>query len=267
DRCALEVAESISKGLGAKAQGRLFDKTRGLLTKLVVFVPQAHVEPVRTALAEAGAGAIGNYDFCTFGVAGEGTFRGGPDTQPFLGKPGVLEKAQEVRLETIFPTALKKRVLSALFEAHPYEEVAFDLYSLDQGPGEKGLVSGLGYGFWGEFPEPKAFSQVSKDVKSLFNIDGFWLTDPSPARVQKIAFAAGNGGSFVEAAAALGCDLFITGEAGYHSALDGARRGMAVMELGHRESEFFFVKTMESWLTALGLRVISRDVPTQRIFM
>ncbi len=265
DQCALEVVEHVSQGLKAQPMGRLVDEPHGSLLKLSVFVPITHAESVRAAICEAGAGHIGHYDFCTFATPGEGTFRGGNLTKPFLGKPGILEKANEIRLETVFPKGMEKKILSALFKAHPYEEVAFDLYCLRQSPSAVGLVRGLGYGFWGKFPSPRPFSEVIKDVKSLFNIDGFWLTDPPPARIKKVAFVAGKGASFVEVAAAQGCELFITGEAGYHTALDGMRRGMAVMELGHRESERFFLSTMKGWLSSAKLRAIELNKPTQRI--
>jgi hypothetical protein len=246
--------------------GRLVDKPAGVLTKLSVFVPTAHIERVRAAICDAGAGHVGNYDFCTFGTAGEGTFRGNDETRPFLGEPGRLEKAQEIRLETVFPKGLERRVLKALFEAHPYEEVAFDLFPVKQPPAKAGLVSGLGYGFWGDFPKARPFPEVVKDVTRIFQVRSFLLTDPAPKKVKRIAFVAGKGASFTEVAAANGCDLFITGEAGYHTALDGSRKGVAVMELGHRESELFFLRTMEKWLRSTGLKTVSLNVPTQKFW-
>ena len=267
DQCALEVVRTISNGLGVTPLGRLIDKPRGALTKLAVYVPETHVDPVREAICEAGAGHIGNYDFCTFTSEGKGTFRGNNRTRPFLGSPGSLEQAREVRLETVFPSGLERKILKALLEAHPYEEVAYDLYALKQAPTSTGIVSGLGYGFWGEFKSAKPFSEVARSVKHLFKLDGFWLTNPPPNRVRKLAFVAGKGASFLDAAASAGCDLFITGEAGYHTALDGARKGVAVMELGHRESERFFLTTMEGWLTSLGVRAtVVRDA-TQKIWI
>jgi dinuclear metal center YbgI/SA1388 family protein len=265
DQCSLEVVDTVAKGLGVVPKGRLVDSGDSTLLKLVVFVPTSHGEAVRDALAQAGAGHLGDYDFCTFSTQGEGTFRGAKGTKPFLGKPGRIEKAQEIRLETVFPKGLKKSVLAAMRSAHPYEEVAFDLYPLEQSPSSLGLVRGLGYGFWGEFSSPKPFSAVVKDVKTVFNTQGFWLTDPPPTRVKRLGFVAGKGASFIEAASAMECDLFITGEAGYHAALDGARRGVAVMELGHRESEIFFISTMESWLSKMGLKTAGLNVPTQKI--
>jgi hypothetical protein len=244
----------------------LLDHPRGALSKLVVFVPRDHVEFVRSALCEAGAGHIGNYDGCTFGSEGTGTFRGGEQSRPFLGKVGRLERVQEVRLETVFPAGLERQILKSLLEAHPYEEVAYDLYAVNQAPAPLGLVRGLGYGFWGEFKSAKPFSEVAKDVKHLFKLDGFWLTNPPPSRVRKLAFVAGKGASFIDAALAAGCDLLITGEVGYHAALDGARKGLAVMELGHRESERFFLTTMEGWLTQLGVRAALVTDATQKIW-
>jgi dinuclear metal center YbgI/SA1388 family protein len=266
DQCALEVVDLITQGLGLKPKGRLIDPSESALLKLVVFVPESHLEELRAELCKAGAGQIGNYDLCTFGVQGQGTFRGSESTQPFIGKPGKLERAQEIRLETILPKALKAQVLNALFKFHPYEEVAYDLYPLEQAAKGQGLISGLGYGFWGEFHSPKPFSDVAKDVKSLFNIHGFWITSPTPSHVTRVGFVAGKGSSFLEAAHSVECDLYITGEVGYHNALSGSRRGLAVMELGHRESERFFGTVMKNWLSGMSLRFVETQMPTQQIW-
>jgi len=266
DQCALEVVRAVSHGLKVEPQGRLIDHEEGSLSKLIAYVPHSHLEQVRTAVTEAGAGHIGNYDSCSFSSSGEGTFRGGKNTHPFLGKPGNLEKVKEFRLETVFPSGLEREIVKALMVAHPYEEVAYDVYRLKQSPSSLGLVRGLGYGFWGEYSRARPFSDVAKDVRKLFSVDGFWLTQPAPSRVKKIAFVAGKGASFTSAAIAEGCDLFITGEAGYHVALDAKRRGMAVIELGHTESERFFLTTMEGWLAELGVKSYPVIDPTQKIW-
>ncbi len=263
DQCALEVVEELAREFGATPRGRLLEHADESLLKLVTFVPAAHVEKVRQALAEAGAGKIGDYDSCAFLAEGEGTFRGGESTNPFLGKPGHLERATETRIETILPRGLKGQVLEALRAAHPYEEVAYDLYSLEQRPPAKGVVRGLGYGFWGELKEPKPYAEFHKDVIRIFGVSGYLHTQPLPQAVRRFAFVAGKGASFVDAAAQLGCDLFITGEAGYHTALAGSHRGMAVLELGHRESEKFFLSTASDWVRELGLRAEPLDLPTQ----
>src|SRR5690606_8973509 len=113
DQCALEVPEAVSKALGFKPLGRLFEGDEAVFLKLVVFVPTSHLENVRNAICSAGAGKIGRYDTCAFSLDGEGTFRGGDGSNPFLGKTGRLEKVRETRLETVFPRGLKKKVLAA----------------------------------------------------------------------------------------------------------------------------------------------------------
>jgi dinuclear metal center YbgI/SA1388 family protein len=266
DQCALEVPQQICEALGVKPVGRLIEKGgRGSLLKLSVFVPKTHSEAVRAALCDAGAGRIGQYDSCTFGTLGQGTFRGNENSNPFLGKPGKLEIAEEIRLETLLPRGLEAPVLKALKKAHPYEEIAYDLFPVEQGPVAVGLNPGIGYGFYGDFAEPKTFPVVAQHVKALFQVDGFWVSEPVPQTIRRIGFVAGKGASFVGAAAAVGCDLFITGEAGYHTALEGSRAGVCVMELGHRESELFFVKTVARWLEEEGLRVEVTNAPTQRL--
>lgn len=266
DVCALEVVGKVSAGLDVRPMGRLFDSSDSALTKLSVFVPSKHLEQVRGALTRAGAGHIGNYGDCTFASVGEGTFRGSNSTKPFIGKPGKLEKTKEHRLETVFPSGLRSEILSALASSHPYEEVAYDLYPVLQVPGKRGIIRGLGYGFWGEFQSPKPFSDVARRVTSLFGVKGFLLTEPAPKRVKRVAFVAGKGSGFVDMASNLGCELMISGEVGYHSAVGGAKKSMAVMEIGHRESERFFLSTMEEWLAEMGLKIWSSDEPLQRIW-
>lgn len=267
DRSALEVPEFVSRALGFTAIGRLYDGDEAEFLKLVVYVPEAYLEKVRAAVCEAGAGKIGRYDTCSFSVSGEGTFRGGAETKPFLGKPGRLERARESRLETVFPRGLKKRVLAAMRESHPYEEIAYDLYRVEQEPSAVGLVSGLGYGVYGDLPKAIPFEEVALRVRKAFGISGFIQTEPAPKRVKRIGFVAGKGGSFAGSAGRVGCDLFITGEAGYHVAREAASDGVAVMELGHRESEVFFLRTVERWCREWGIRSKVLNTPVQSIRM
>jgi len=271
DKCSLEVVDQVSRALGVTPKGRLIDHGSGSLLKLVVFVPETHVDVVREGICAAGAGHIGNYDFCTFGALGEGSFRGSESTKPFIGRPGALEKAAEIRLETVFPRGLRRQVLAALRDVHPYEEIAYDLVPVEQAPSGNGMTRGIGYGFWGDFTSPRLFPDVTKDVKRVFQLNGYVQTDPSlPSRrhrktsVRRIAFVAGKGASFIDAAADAGCDVFVTGEAGYHLALAGARRGMYVIEIGHRESEKYFVPTVSAWCRKLGLRAVSAESAIQK---
>lgn len=248
DRFALEAPLAAAAALGVKPIGRLHDDDEGsTFLKLVVFVPESHAEKVRDAVCAVGAGHVGDYDSCTFSTKGEGTFRGGANTKPYLGKPGSLERAKEVRLETLFPRSLKKAVLRALKEAHPYEEIAYDLYRVEQPPSVKGLVPGLGYGFYGDLPKAISFGEFSKRVKKSFKISGFWASEPAPKAVRRIGFVAGKGASFTRAASHAGCDVFLTGEAGYHVVRESAQSGLAIVEIGHTESELFYLETLAAW--------------------
>jgi dinuclear metal center YbgI/SA1388 family protein len=268
DQCALEVVDAVSQGLSVKPLGRLHEKASGQFLKLSVFVPKTHAEKVRDAICAAGAGQIGQYDFCTFQAEGQGTFRGGEGTVPFIGQPGKLELASEVRLETVLPRGLQKSVMKALFQAHPYEEVAFDLYPVEQGPAEKGLVRGLGYGFWGDLAQPARLSDITRNVFALFQVQGGLLTPSRTGEadplIRRLGYVAGKGASFAGAARARGCDLFITGEAGYHLARELAGEGLSTLELGHPESELFFHSTVTSWLAEIGLPAVESRFSIQK---
>jgi hypothetical protein len=98
--------------------------------KLVVFVPEEALEPVRDALFAAGAGRIGEYERCSWYTTGTGTFLGGDATDPSIGERGREERVPEFRLETVFPADRQADVVAALRTAHPYEEPAFDIYDL-----------------------------------------------------------------------------------------------------------------------------------------
>ena len=120
------------------------------MKKIVVFVPEDHHMNVLNAMCEAGAGWIGNYSHCTFNSRGTGTFLPREGTNPYIGQQGKLEQVEEVRLETIVPESAQARVVQAMLEAHPYEEVAYDIYPLDL-PGRS-----FGLGRIGRLPEKPA---------------------------------------------------------------------------------------------------------------
>lgn len=271
DRCALEVPHALASLLGASLVGRLVDQPQGSLKKLVVFVPQTHTDQVHEALSNAGAGHIGRYEDCAFISQGEGRFRALDGAKPYLGSVGALERAPEDRLETIFPAGLEAEVLQALRESHPYQEIAYDLYGVEQGPSPEGIVRGLGYGFYGDLKKPLASKAFVSKVVKLFEASGALVTGgmgregKKRREFKRIAYVAGKGSSFIGAAHKAGCDVFVTGETGYHDALRAARSGMTVVELGHRESERFYLSTMAGWMEGLGLKAIELNTPQQRM--
>ena len=100
--------------------------------KLVVFVPVSHADKVREAIGKAGAGKIGNYDFCSFSTSGIGRFRGNEKSQPAIGSAGKYESVEEERIEAVVARDLLKKVIAAIKLVHPYEEIAFDIYPLEE---------------------------------------------------------------------------------------------------------------------------------------
>lgn len=99
--------------------------------KFVVFVPVSHADKIRQVLGEAGAGKIGNYDFCTFSTKGIGRFRGNKNSNPAIGVSGEFESVEEERIETVVSRSVLDSVIEKVRTAHPYEEVAFDIYPLE----------------------------------------------------------------------------------------------------------------------------------------
>jgi dinuclear metal center YbgI/SA1388 family protein len=127
------VSIALAEALGLRGPFEVISP-RGSLRKLVIFVPEENVNTVADALANAGAGVIGEYTHCTFRTPGMGTFLGGEATDPYLGEKGRLEKVEEIRLETVVPAHAADRAVAAATAAHPYEEVALDLYPVDGRP-------------------------------------------------------------------------------------------------------------------------------------
>ena len=204
----------------------------GILKKLSTFIPVDHLEKVRSAIFEAGAGVIGNYDQCSFNVVGEGTFRGNENTNPFVGSPGTLHTEKEVRIETVFPAYLESSILSALKKAHPYEEVAFDVYALENKHPEVGL------GVIGELQEPMESIEFLRSVKEVFNCDVIRHTELVTNKIKKVALCGGAGSSFLKNAMRAKADIYITGDFKYHQFFE-AEGQIIIADIGHYESEQF----------------------------
>jgi hypothetical protein len=161
DHIQTGVNKEISDRLGLINTRILQPKSKQLL-KLITYVPHVHAETVRVALFQAGAGHIGNYDECSFNLEGTGTFRPSDDANPFIGEAGKRQLEPETRIELVAPVWLQDRISKALFEAHPYEEVAYD-WTILENP-----MQTVGAGMLGELAEPidstkfKTYSKVNK---------------------------------------------------------------------------------------------------------
>jgi dinuclear metal center YbgI/SA1388 family protein len=198
--------------------------------KIVTFVPAESAERVASAMAEAGAGVIGNYDHCSFRLGGTGTFRGNEASSPTVGRKGRLEHVQEVRLEMTAPSWNVDGVLRAMRRAHPYEEVACDVYPLEN------ISNRFGMGVVGMLPRPARLSGFLAQVKRTLGTGALrWCGSPK-VMVRKIAVCGGSGGDLLESAIRAGADLFLTADVKYHAFQEASGR-IALVDAGHYETE------------------------------
>ncbi|MEW5954574.1 MAG: Nif3-like dinuclear metal center hexameric protein [Bacillota bacterium] len=199
--------------------------------KLVVFVPVEHTDAVREAVGRAGAGWIGNYSDCAFQLRGTGTFRPREGANPYLGRQGQLEMVEEMRLETIVRARDVSSVVRAMLAAHPYEEAAYDLYPLkNQGPSQ-------GFGRVGKSAGEMPLADYVQFVKAGLNLAGLRYGGELSRMVRKVAVCGGSGADFWPLAARAGADVLVTGDIGYHAAVDMRAAGLAYIDAGHYCSE------------------------------
>ena len=231
DNVHLGVNKRICEKLGLNNIKTLSPKSE-ILTKLTTFIPIDETNNVLDALFAAGAGEIGNYDHCSFQVDGTGTFRPGDDSSPHIGSKNTDETVKEKRVEVVFPTYLSGRILNALNQAHPYEEVAYYLTPLSNKNQE------VGSGMIGELPEPIKASAFLNQLKETFKTDCVRHTAPHRDTVQKIAVCGGAGSFLLNKAIGAKADIFITGDFKYHDFFEADNR-IIVADIGHYESEQF----------------------------
>lgn len=233
---ALDVAEGgtndvLADALGIKERVPLrAAEGRDAALKLVTFVPEEHVEAVSSALFAAGAGRIGKYSSCSFRSPGTGTFFGEAGANPAVGQAGRLERAAEIRVETLVPTGRVDAVVRALRAAHPYEEPAFNLVRLAAAP------AGLGFGRVGSVNRARAGAVVDR-IKTALGVTHVLVAGPVDREVSRAAVCAGSGGDLLDEAVASRADLLLTGELRHHDALRAAEAGLTVVCTRHSTSE------------------------------
>jgi dinuclear metal center YbgI/SA1388 family protein len=231
DNIRLGVNKKIGDKLGLQNCRVLAPKT-GLLKKIVTFVPSTHYEKVQQVIFAAGAGSIGNYDSCSFNIEGMGTFRGNSSSKPFLGKPNEFNKETEIRIESIFEASREHQLIANLLKVHPYEEVAYDIYPLDN------AHPGVGSGMIGEFKEAMDEKDFLNHVKKTFKVSTIKHTKTLGKEIQKVAFCGGSGRFLLKNAIQSGADAFITSDFKYHEFFD-AENKLVLVDTGHFESEQF----------------------------
>lgn len=224
---------------------------RDELVKLVVFVPESHLETVRNALLEYGQ-ALGNYRGCSFAAPGEGTFTPLAGACPSIGQVGVQERVSERRLELLLRRDQLPRALKALLAAHPYEEPAFDCYPLLN----EGTVRGLGR--IGILETSCTLAWLSERICELLGCGTVRLVGDPERQIRTVAVCSGSGASLMKDALRAGADLLVTGDCKYHEAREAEASGIALLDAGHFATERLMVASVQQFLqnslSAAGFR-------------
>ena len=207
---------------------------QAVLRKLFVFVPTTHAESLRNALFEAGGGHISNYSECSFSSPGKGTFKAGENAHPFAGKMGERHSEDEIKLEIIFPYWLQANLLKAMIKMHPYEEVAYDIISLQN------AHETTGSGLIGLLPEPMEEHAFLQFLKQAFNLQIIKHTLLLNKMVTRVAVCGGAGSFLVKEAFNMAADIYETSDMKYHEFFD-ANSQMVIADIGHFESEQFTI--------------------------
>ena len=246
DNVKLGVNKKIADKLGLINQQILAPK-KSLLKKLVTFVPHSHLEIVRQDLFAAGAGNIGNYSQCSFTNEGVGSFKPNELANPFSGTKGELSLEKETRLEVIFETVNLQTILSALYKNHPYEEVAYDVYQLEN------KHHNIGSGMVGELEKPISEKEFLDNLTKIFGLKTLKHTAFLNKPIKKVALCGGSGSFLIKNAINSKSDIYISSDFKYHEFFDAENR-ILIADIGHYESEQF---TPE-----IFYEIISKKFPT-----
>ena len=230
------VNDGICNALGLKNKKILMPKNNAL-EQMLIYVPSEYAEKVKEALFEAGAGNIGFYDECSFSAEGKGSFRPLDGSQPFSGENGKREIADEVAISVIFESYKRNEILQAARQAHPYEEVAYQIYPLQN----ENQFSGLG--MYGELEEEMEETQFLQFLKQTFGLKVIRHSHLVGKKIKRVGVLGGSGASGIKKALSSKCDVYITGDVKYHDFFM-AEDKMLICDIGHFESERFVVQQL-----------------------
>ncbi len=233
DNVVLGVNGKIAEKLGLQNVKILAPKQK-ILRRLITYAPNEKAEDVRKALFNAGAGHIGKYAECSFNSKGTGTFKAQKGADPFIGEIGKQHQEQETKIEIVYPFYLETQVMNALIDNHPYEEVAYDIFTIEN------AHNGIGAGIIGDLNEEADENAFLKSLKQLFNTAVVRHTALLNKRVKKVAVCGGAGAFLISSALQQGAHFYITADIKYHEFFD-AEGKMVIADVGHYESEQFTV--------------------------
>jgi len=261
--------DNVANGVNAKICEKLQVKAAKILLpgkekmlKLVTFTPPENLENILSELSKAGAGEIGNYESCSFQVNGMGTFKGNENSNPVKGKKNNLEKLEETRIEMVLPQNRKGNIINILKQAHPYEEVAYDIYPLDN------VNSEVGSGMIGSLEESMDTASFFQYLKDKMNLVAFKHTPIVKKEIKTVAVCGGAGSFLLKRAIHAKADIFITSDFKYHEFFD-AEDKIIIADIGHFESETFTRDLLADFLSDLttdtSLKICISEVNTNPV--
>ncbi|MCM4169639.1 GTP cyclohydrolase 1 type 2 [Arenibacter antarcticus] len=241
--------DNSNKGVNAKIceilelkQARILIPKQGTIKKLSTYIPQANAEQLRVALYAAGAGHIGNYSNCSFSVEGTGSYKANPDANPHLGKIGETHYEQETQINITYTKSNEAKILAALFNNHPYEEVAYEIQTLDN------YNQHIGMGMYGNLEKPLTEEVFFDIIKEKMNVSCIRHSQFSGKKISKVAVLGGSGSFAISAAKAVNADVFITSDLKYHQFYE-AEGKILLADIGHYETEQFTKNLIVDYLT------------------
>ncbi|MCF6307313.1 MAG: Nif3-like dinuclear metal center hexameric protein [Flavobacteriaceae bacterium] len=212
------------------------------IKKLTTYVPTENAEKVRNALFKAGAGNIGNYSNCSFNTEGKGSFKGGQNSKPAIGKIGELHFENETQISVTFHKHTESSILQAMFKSHPYEEVAYEINTLEN------TNQHLGMGMIAELETPISEKEFLKYLKITMKTDCVRHSKLLKKSIKKIAVLGGSGSFAINAAKQAGADVFITADCKYHDFFN-AENDLLLADIGHYESEQYTKELLVAFLS------------------
>jgi dinuclear metal center protein, YbgI/SA1388 family len=225
------VSRALADRLGLK-NPLVLQPLCGRLQKLVVYVPCSAFEKVKSAMFEAGAGSVGNYDSCSFSMQGIGSFRAKEGAHPYVGEVGLQHLENEIRLETVVTDYQLNKVIASMVKAHPYEEVAYDVYRLDNS------FAMAGSGMIGELEKELSEKDFLKRVQQVIGTPCLKHSAFADRKIKKVALCGGSGFFLLPDAKSFGADAFLTADIKYHDFFEADNK-ILLVDGGHFETEQF----------------------------
>lgn len=240
DNQRIGVSGKMAEVLGLKEVKVLIPKAE-TIKKLSTYVPVKDADQVRTALFKAGAGTIGNYSECSFNVEGFGTYLANENANPVIGEIGKLQKEPETGLIVYFEKHLESKVLKALFESHPYEEVAYEVKTLDN------LNQNIGLGVYGVLEKPLFETDFLQLLQKTFHTSNIRHSVLLNKTIKTVALLGGSGSFALKNAIGAGADVYVSADFKYHE-FYGAENRILIADIGHYESEQFTKKLILEYI-------------------